>query len=307
TLHYSTEMMNFSFTVALACLFFVALLESLPNLSLGWIPPPWANALMGLTLSAWVQLHRTWVLILPLLLLSFYRRWRVSRNFQAPLYFLLGSLPLGALVLPTFLRPDYHLFRDVHGFSLTFNTHNLLSFFTTLVQFFAMACFEMPRFIGQHTGERFHFLAQHWLLGPGAFLWFFGFLQVLLLVVFLFYPHSVAGDWKAVRGLTGGMFLFTYLCFLFTVKNPDINTFYEILPLVLLDSLYVCNFFWSRPWGRTVLAFALLCSLIFEPSLALIRRTENNSFYLRYEGTMSQAIAQKNDHLLGERRPGFLY
>lgn len=305
--HYSTGLLNFSYTIALACLFFVAFLESLPSLGLGWIPRPWANAAMGFTLSAWIQLHRTWVLVLPLLAVSFFLQWKPSRKVHAPAFFLLGALPLSALLAPTLLQPDYRLFRDVSGFSFGFNSHNLKNFFTVLVQFFAMACFEMPRFIGLHTAERFQFLSGHWLLLPGAFLWYFGFLQVLLLVGFLFYARPTRPDWNPFRLLTAFLFLFTYASLLFTVKKPDINTFCEMLPLVMLYSLYVWERWWNRPWGRALLCFALACALVFQTALVFIRLPERSSFYLKYKNNLAQAITQRNYHLLGERRPGFLY
>ena len=355
-LHYSTGMMNFSFTIAFACLFFTAFLESLPPLSLGWIPAPWANALMGLSLSAWIQLHRTWVLVLPLLLFSFFLQWsptdkarsafwarlrqgfgghpstklpesavafplsprakpaaageggwKSTRRYQAPLFFILGGLPLFALVVPTFLRPDYAFSRDVHSFSFGMNLQTLEGFFTVLVQFFAMACFEMPRFIGQHTAQRFHFLASHWLLVPGVFLWYFGFLQVLVLVYFLFRTQTGRLDWNPVRFLACFLFLFTYLCLLFTSKTPDINTFCELLPMIMLYSLYVWDYWRKFRWGRAVLGFTLACALIFQPALVWIRLPEKESFYLKYKDAMAQAIAQRNYHLLGERRPGAYY
>ena len=306
-LHYSTGMMNFSYSVSLSCLFFVAFFESIPDLGLGWITPPWANAWMGFALSGWVQLHRTWVLILPLLLYSFLRQWTSPRGPRALVYFLLGTFPLLSLILPTFLRPDYGAARDLSGFSAALNPANLKAFFTILVQYLAMACFEMPRFIGQHTVERFQFLTRHWLLLPGAFLWYFGILQVLVLAVFFFYPPGAREAGKKLRGLVFSMFLFIYACLAFTAKNPDLNTFYEIIPLVILYSFYVWDFLWGRPWGRALLVFAFCSSLLFEPAWILIRRPENASFYLRYREVLAQAITQRNDHLLGERRAGFLY
>jgi hypothetical protein len=34
---------------------------------------------------------------------------------------------------------------------------------------------------------------------------------------------------------------------------------------------------------------------------------EKGSFYAQYGDTLNKAIVQKDDHLLGERRPGYLY
>jgi hypothetical protein len=306
-LHYSTSVINISNSTPLACLFFVAFLESLPSLSLGLISPRWANAWMGFALSGWIQLHRTWVLILPLVLFSFFLQWKETRKFQAPVFFALGTLPLLALIVPTFFRPEFHFLGEASGFSFGLNIENLKNFFKVLAQFFALACFEMPRFIGISTSGRFQFLTQHWLLIPGVFLWYFGFLQLFFLVVSLFYRPSKLKDWNGIRLLMVFLFLFTFGCFLLTAKHPDVNHYAELLPMITLYSLYVWTRLWDRRWGRNLLWFALACSLVFQTALVFIRLPERSSFYLKYHEPLAQAIAQRNDHLLGERPAGAWY
>jgi hypothetical protein len=307
SIHYSTGMINMSYTIGLACLFFPALLESIPSLNVGCFSRSLANALMGLTLAGWMQLHRTFVLILPMVLVSFYFQWKETRKADGPLYFLAGGLPFWALVVPTLLRPDYHLFRDVTGFSPGLNLQHVRAFFTILVQFFALGSFEMPRFIGMHTAERAQYLASDLYLMPGFFLWYFGFLQVLILVGYLFVSKDSRTDWQPVRFLTILAFLTVFGTLLFTVKNPDVNTFCEMLPLVLLYSFYVWDKWWANRWGRRTLWFFLACVLVFQTAFIFSQRPLNKSFYLMDQAAMTQAIDTKNYHLLGERRPGALY
>jgi hypothetical protein len=306
-LHYSTSMLNFSYTIALACLFFVSFLESLPSLGLGWMGPRWANVWMGVVLSAWIQLHRTWVLVLPLLAYTFYEQWRSSRKLTAPVFFVLGALPLSGLLIPTLLLPTRPLLQPVTGFNFGFNLQNLERFFTVLVQFFGMACFELLRFLGKHSSDRLEFLSRHWLTIPGFLLFFAGCFQLLALLCFLFYPRPSPGDSNPLRRLTLFVFLFTFGCLCFTAKTPDINTFCEMLPLVMLYSLYVWDYWWKNAWARGFLWFILVCGLLFQVCFVIARYPEKSSFYLIYGDALTQAIDQRNDHLLGERRPGFLY
>ncbi len=307
-LHYSTGMINLSYTIAFSCFFFVGLLESMPPLSANWIPTPWANALMGFAFSAWIQFHRTWVLVLPLLAVSFFLQWKSSRKATGPVFFFLGALPLASLVVPTFLLPNYHLFRDASGFSYGgFNIQNFGKFFGILAQFFAMACYEVLHFLGPHTADRLQFLSQHELWVPAGLLFLAGCVEILILIGFLFINRPASNNWISIRRLVLFSFLFTYFCLLFTAKSTEINTFCEMLPLVMLYSLYVWEYWWKRDWARNLLWMALVLGIIFQVCFLYCKFPENGSFYLQYEEPLTQAITQKNDHLLGERRPGFLY
>jgi hypothetical protein len=305
--HYSTSMINLSFSMAISAFFFVAWMESVPSFSLGWIPLPLANATMGFFFSAWIQFHRTWVLLGPFLALSFFLQWKKSKKISGVFYFVLGALPLSLLILPTLFQSDYHFSRDVSGLSYGFNFHNFSMFPVTLAQFLALAGFEAPRFIGDHTDERFQFLLHHYLLVPGLFLWYFGILQPLIFIGFLFDSKNPHSEWKLIRRLLIGTFLLVYSSLLFTIKNPDINTFCEMLPVVMIYSLYVWERWWSKPWGKRFLQIFILLVLIFQVGYLAARAPQKQSLYLMYGTAISQAIDQHNYHLLGERRPGALY
>jgi hypothetical protein len=305
--HFSTSMMNISFTLPLSCLFFVAWMESIPELGLGWISLPLANALMGFAFSGWIQLHRNFVLLAPFFLITLLSQLKHSRKLDGLFYFLIGVLPLSLLLIPTLLQNNFHLSRDVHSYSYTFNWHNLKMFFTTLVQFFAMASFEMPRFIGAHTHQRMLYLAGNIFLWPGFFLWYFGFVQVLTLIGFHFVRKNSHKEWKWIVWLSAGTFGWVFFVLLFTQKDPNVNTFYEMIPIPLIYSLYVWERVWNYRWGKLGLPVFLGAALIFQIGYVLDRVPLKESLYSMYQDQLSAAVDQKNYHRLGERRPGALY
>ena len=300
-------MINLSYSMTAACFFFPAFLESIPKLSLKCLRPSWTNALMGFSLAWWMQFHRTWLLMLPFILVSFFLQWRQSRKTVAPLFFLLGALPLLVLVVPTLMREDYLLFRDVSGLSLAFNPHNFLSFFKTLSEFLSLSCFQLPRFIGDHTDQRMQFLSSQWLLTPGFFLWYFGILQAVILLLFWFDYKNTRPGWKPIRLFVALAFLLVYISLLFSAKNPDVNTFCEMLPLVMIYSLYIWEKGWALTWARNILWFFLACTLVFQTSFVFNQRSAHLSFYLQYHDAIAKAIDSKDYHVLGERRAGSLY
>jgi hypothetical protein len=306
--HYTTNIMELSYSIPAACLFFVALFESLPGYRLGNIPYPLANALMGLSVSAWVQLHRTWVMLIPLLALSFLLQWRAAKDLRAPGFFLLGFLPLTlSLLLPTFFQGHYQTAHQASTFFYGFNRGNFLAFFKTLVQFLALACFEMPRFIGIGTRVRMEYLQVHGLIVPGVYLWYMGFLQVLVLAVYFFIRKNPHPEWRPLRFLTIAVFFWFYGCLLFTIKNPDVNTFVEMLPLVMLYSFYVWERLWTRAWPRRLLMLLLFFTVIFQTAYPFVERSAKRSFYLQYHDRVVQALAQHDYRVVSERRPGALY
>lgn len=306
--HYTTNIMELSYSIPIACLFFIALWETLPSFRLG-LAPPWAlDLVLGFCLSWWVQLHRTWVMLLPLLALSFFLQWKETRRLTGPLFFLLGALPFTlALLLPTFLNGHYSAAQQASSFSDGFNPNNFRSFFRVLAQYFALGCFEMPRFIGIGTKGRLLYLQEHGLVFTGLYLWVFGIVQVLVAWAFLGVRKGLSPGWGTVRPMTGGVFLWFYGCFLFTLKTPEVNNLVEMLPLVMLYSLYVWEKLWGYRFPRAALFLLLLCAVAFQTAYPFVERPKQRSLYLRYHERIAQALVQRDPRVLAERRPGSLY
>jgi hypothetical protein len=305
--HYSTGTLNLSFSIAAATVFFVAWIESFPSMSLQWIPLSRANVLMGFALSVWMQTHRNWILAVPFILLTFHAQWRRSKSFRGILWFLAGFVPLALLIVPTFFQENYHFFRDTTGFSIAFNQDNLRKFPQILLQYLAMACFEMPRFIGRHTADRIQFLTQHWSLWPGFFLWYFGFLQALVLLGSCFEVKDSRPDRRIIRWLAISAFALVFAALLFTAKTPDINTFYEMQPVILIYSFYVWERFWSILWTRRLGWFFVASVWVFQTGYLRSAIPKKESVYLIYRTDLEKAIQEKNYHLFAERREGSLY
>jgi hypothetical protein len=307
-IHYTTNIMELSYSIPVACVFFVALWETLPSFRLGLFKPWVLNLTMGACLSWWVQLHRTWVMLFPLLALSFYLQWKETRRLSAPAFFLLGALPFSlALLLPTLLHSHYSPGDQAATFFYGFNARNFLAFFKILAQFFALACYEMPRFIGIGTRLRYEYLRDNGLLFTGGYLWVFGILQVLVLGGFLFVKKGMSGGWGTVKAMTWGIFFWFYGALLFTAKNPEVNNVVEMLPLVMLYALYVWEMLWTYRLSRVLLLILLLSAIAFRTAYPFVERPGQKSFYLLYRDRVVQALAQRDWRVLAERRPGFLY
>ncbi len=168
--HYSTQIINPSFAFPGSVLFFLDFSETIPALSIGVLDSLWANLFMGFGIIWVMQLHMSWIAMVPLLLLSFYFQARSGKAFSSLFFIFLGALPLLALLLPTYLRFGFNSGKDLQGFMSGLNGDNAKDFFGTLARLFSIASFEMARFVGQNAREWLgYFLRSYVLLLPGFF------------------------------------------------------------------------------------------------------------------------------------------
>jgi hypothetical protein len=75
TLQFSTHVINPSYVLPAAIVFFIAFFEALPTFSLGSVPRPAAFALMGAAIVWIMQVHMSWPLLLPFLSIA----WLAAR------------------------------------------------------------------------------------------------------------------------------------------------------------------------------------------------------------------------------------
>ncbi|HUO56552.1 MAG TPA: hypothetical protein VMV05_00100, partial [bacterium] len=102
-------------------LFFVGFMETIPAFTLRLVPPLWANALMGFSLFWIMQFHFSYVYFLPLAAYSLFVQFKETHGGMPLVFFTLGSLPMLALIAPTFLHYGLNRGNVVSGFAVPFN------------------------------------------------------------------------------------------------------------------------------------------------------------------------------------------
>ncbi len=76
TIQFSTHLINTSYILPGALLFFIGFFEAVPLFSLGRIRPSIAHVMMGAALLWMVQIHMSWLLLLPFLFIAWFSRRR---------------------------------------------------------------------------------------------------------------------------------------------------------------------------------------------------------------------------------------
>ena len=308
----STNIYNPSYVLPAAILFFVAAIETYPFLSRDIIPARWANLMMGLSLFWIMQLHLSWVVLVPYLLVSFYFQLkRFGRRFLSlALWFALGAVITGSVLLPTFIKFGFQ--RGIGGTNETvgFSTGNVLRNLNivegVLGRFLSFASFEIPRFIGNNTAARLAFMKDNpWLAPFVVFLTLVGILQSIALLLLWFKKEHGQKDWQAVKYFTLATVLLLYASFLFSMKSPVSHTFYVMIPVAMLYSLYCWSeFLKQKKWQKFAL-LVVICGLIFDIGVAAYNFRRTSIFVERSK--IVDALKAKDYHLLGDRREGARY
>jgi len=312
TLELSTHPVNPSYVLFGAILFFVGALETYPFLTKNVLPIKWANFMMGFALFWVMQLHMSWPILLPFLLLSLYFQYRspVHSLWRALPYFALGAILTGSFLLPTFFKYGLHEGLGGAGSAFTFNPGNLVKLINPAEgipgRFLSFASFEVPRFLGPHTVQRVAFLKEHlWIIPLVIFLGVVGILQPIAMFFLWFFKKNSGNDWKHIKYLTVATVCLLYLSFLFTNRTPQAHTFYVVLPLAMIYSFYCWSGLLVKNGWLLFTKVFLVCGIIFHTGLAL-HKFSRESLYVDRNAVQS-AIDRKDYTLVGERRTGARY
>lgn len=307
----STTIYNPSYVLAGSIIFFVGTLESYPFTTKHVIPRWLATFMMAFGLLWIMQLHLSWVLLVPFVVLAFYYEVRigVAAFLRALGSFALGAVIPGALLVPTYLKYGFAQGAGGTTSAMTLNLEHLTAFWGILVRLMSFASFEVPRLLGPHTTERLALLKQEpWLIPFTLFLLIVGTLQVAALIVSWFMRRHPQDDWKAIKYLLLFNLVIAYVSFLFSIKPPQSNHLYVTLPIPMIYSLYCWSRFLNGKRGkviRIVFAAMVICGVIFHLGLALHNRTRISIYTER--PLVQSAIENKDYKILGERRPNTLY
>lgn len=308
TLNLSTVVYNPSYLLAGGILFFVGALELYPLTRARLVDARLANAMMGFAFFWVMQLHMSWVVLVPYALAAFAFQFGESlrRGFKALAWFAAGSLPTAALLVPTYLKYGLAAGSGGTAGAVRFNAENVASLWGILSRTLSFASFEVARFLGGHTVDRLALLAEApWLAPLALFLFAVGFAQVASLLAFWFTRGPGRPEWRAIKYLALANVLLLYALFLFSIKPPQSNHLYVTLPVPVLYAFHCWERVLARPRWRAFAKVVVGCGIIFHAGLAA-HNFSRISIYVDRRAAQS-AVDSKDYRILGERRPGSLY
>ncbi len=300
TLNFSTHIVNTSYILPGAAVFFVGFLEASPAFRIGAIRPVMAWSMMGAGLVYLMQIHMSWVLLpayVAFAALDALRRDRAG-VVAAAAGFLAGAAVSGSVLLPTIVA--YGLSATLLTQNVQFHAQSLMTQATIVARFLSFPSFELNRFLGLTLSDRL-VLVWHspWLVPLALGVGIAGLLQPVLLAFAWFRRDPGQAHWDRVRWLALVTVVWIYASFFFSVRGPLAHAFYVVFPLAALYGFHSWKtlgiYRFRRAWAVLIAA-----NIALHAGLALARMPSRSLYADR--ATVEAAIGAPNDRFLGDRR-----
>jgi hypothetical protein len=318
TLNFSTHVVNVSYVLPGALIFFLGFLEAAPSFRLGALPVSLAWLMMGAGIPWVAQFHMSWVLLPAYVAVAALDQTRhnVRVLAQAAVAFAAGALLTGGAIVPTVLR--YGFAAGSVERTVQFHPQGVSAFLSILARFLSFAAHETNRFLGLDTAGRVMFLArQPWVVPFTLVATVVGFVQPVVMAAAWFRRSPGDREWARVKWLAAGTVLWIYASFFFSVRGPQAHSFYVTCPVALIYAAHCWQMFvssrggggrWrlrlSAVWVERTAAVALASGVAMHVGLA-IDRAPRRSLYLD-RPLVQSAISSHNDRFLGERRDSLI-
>ena len=331
TLNYSTHVVNPSYVLPAAIVFFIAVFELLLFYNRPIIHPHCAFGMMGFALLWVMQLHMSFVLLLPYIFACFlfssenlanscklwqrlnrteHRGKETQRFFRKKdfkellrnlLFFILGAAMSGSLLLPTYFKYGIAGTGSIEA-NVELHLEHLTELPTIIARFLSFATYETGIFMGYNLESRLQFLEESGIFAPFIILLTLaGLLQVVyLLWSFLGNVALKSMEGRRIKCFTIISIGVLYCSFLFSVKGPSSHTFYVLFPVSILYAVYCWQSLLSKPFWKKTAVLCLILSLFFHLHLAH-NHFKKHSLY-KNRTIPQKAIDQKNHKILGNRR-----
>jgi hypothetical protein len=302
---YFTRVINPSYVVTGAIIFFIGIYEIYPQLRMGVIPRNLAFFMIGFGLFWIYQLHMSWVLLIPYIIYSFYinlKEFGIKILLKNFFYFCLGCLTIGSLAIPTFIEYGMSSPGSTGSFSVVkFYPEHLLSIFDYLAKFLSYICYDTTRFIGGDTSQRLQFLKDNLWAAPAIiYVTLAGIAQAILMLYMFFRRKNTTIKWKGVKYITLSAFIFIWLSSMFSMATPGGHATTLMFPVVAIYFIHSVNDLTQKKIIRNITYSVILASIIMYAAIA-INNFNSISMY-KNRDVIVKALEEKDYRLVGLRR-----
>jgi hypothetical protein len=304
TLNLSAHVVNPSYVLSGAILFFVGAFEIVPALRRGVVSHVTAGFLAGFGVFWVYQLHLSAALLAVVAAIALVLAARANRAaaLRSAGGFAAGALLSGATLLPTLVQVGLAGVLGSTSANVEFAPSNLLRLPQIAGRFFSFACFEVARFLGSSTAERLEFLARYLWASPFIFYAAIaGLAQTGSLIVLAVAKRRGEGDWSAIRDATLALLVLVTLSFVGSIRSPASHAFYALTPAVFIFAASCWAPLLRLRVVRIAAVMLFVASAVTYTAIAL-RNFTDRSLY-RDRPRIIKAIDQKDYRIVGERRP----
>ncbi|MFN7984295.1 MAG: hypothetical protein U0Q11_20815 [Vicinamibacterales bacterium] len=302
TLEFSTHIINPSYVLAPALIFFIGFFEAVPVFRLGKVPTPLAFAMMGLGLVAILQIHMSWPLLLPYAGVAWVSRWRSGARAMAldAAGFACGAFVSGTLLLPTLVTYGLHAGSGGTLNNLRPHAVNPRIALDITARLFSFPSLEIWRFMATDDGKREMFLLRHLWLAPFAVVvWLASIWQPIWMMREWFRRQSAFREWQPLKWLLAATIVLVYASYWFVMEPSQAHAFYAVSPIAFMFAAYAWTFIDSPRWRRLA-AGLLAANIAFHVGQASIHAREISLY--RDRNVVATAIRLRAPEMFAHRR-----
>lgn len=310
SLLFGSTIINPGYVMIYAIFFMVMLYEQARLSVLDIIPKQLRFFLMGFCTTQIMQLHLSWVMLVPLmslaLLLEFIEN-KTKTIFRAGGMMFLGLLMGGITLYPTIIEYGIYSSGGAEK-NIVFNTSNINDFLKTLFNFLYFPSYQVITLFNPYvitfTGVEERVLTlwnQHWWTIPVFIIPFaFGLIQIVLYLLGFFTLVPLRNTrWLVIRLLVFGTMLLTWVGFFFNDSGNSAHKYFMFFPLTVLYSLYVLEWAWRKKYFHWIYGVSLFFMLFSHAIIAVDAYHDQNNPYHFYKVRDKIAAAiEKKDYTI---------
>lgn len=302
---YFTRIVNPSYVIPGAILFFIGIFEIYPQTKKNIVPEWLCFYFLGFAIFWNMQLHMSWVLLGPFTLAAFYYLLRtkdMSRILRRSASFLAGCITTASLLIPTLAT---YGISSGQGKSVSamaeFHPEHFAAFFRLLGMYLGYACFDQNRFRSFDAADSAAFQASYpWAIPFMFVILVTGFIQALWFFLCFFRSGKKDPMLRSVANITIAGFVIFFPMSLFSIIIPPSHAAVLFFPLMILYAMYALREPLQKKWVRIWFYSAFASAAIFFIANGL-DRYRTISIYKNRDAIV-KALEQENYKLVGVRR-----
>jgi hypothetical protein len=259
SVYFGARMINPSYLLIFSIVFFVGFFEMMPVYQRKIISRRWAAFMMGIGFTCSMQLHLSFVLLIPFIIAVVVAGIRMHSIRVSHIAFFLSGAATGLItLLPTLMTYGLPAYRGISGNS-AFVAGNAINIFTILVRFVSFSTFEVPYFTGKPSDRLLEIRENPWMAPFTVILLVCFILQVAFLII-CFFLRRKEREWKFVKWISFFTVVLVYINFFFSVKGPSSHTFFIVYPVSMIYSFYGYLRLAGKKWYLKAFFIILLVS-----------------------------------------------
>jgi len=306
-MYYSTTVQNPSYVIIGAVFFFISVFEIFPFYPQKIIPPKTLFFLLSFSLLWIYQLHMSWVLLLPYIVLCFYFKYKESKQITflaIPfLYFIMGATICFSTLLPTLIQFNEASSQALKE-NISLNFSNITKVFDIIFKFLSFSTFDVESFIPYKSIKDPRvtwFLSNYFWVIPLAVFLFITRVAQFIYLVYSFLSNRKYPNWNKVQVFLIFTICLIWFSFLFADHLPNSYKFYLVMPISIWYSLQVYQYFYNTKKGKIFSHVFLLSGIIFYFFVILLNNKLDMSLYSN-KAIIEKAIMEKDYTYVGIRR-----